>query len=204
MKEIIEKSLKESIEARNGLLEIIPLIEKAARIIWDSLSRGGKIILLGNGGSAADAQHIAAEMVGRFEHEHAPIPAVALTTNSSILTALSNDFCYDDIFVRQMMALLLPEDVVVAISTSGKSKNVIASVEFARSWGARVVSLTGKSGGDLKNISDVCLAMPSERTARVQECHILVGHILCELIEKLWIEEGDGAGTQKGHGKAKL
>lgn len=190
MKEIIEKSIKESIEIKEKLLEMIPQIEKAGKIIWDRLSRGGKIILLGNGGSAADAQHIAAEMVGRFKYEHTPIPAVALTTNTSILTAVSNDFSFEEIFNRQMMALLLPEDVVIAISTSGGSPNVIKAVEYAKEWGAAVVALSGGDGGDLKKFADVCLSVPGSGSARIQESHILIGHILCELVEEMWMKEG--------------
>lgn len=190
MRELIESSIRESIGIKEKLLELVPLIEKAGRIIWSRLKRGGKIILLGNGGSAADAQHIAAEMVGRFKHEHAPIPAVALTTNSSILTAVANDFSFEEIFNRQMMALLLPDDVVVAISTSGNSPNVIKAVEYARSWGAAVVALSGGDGGDLKQAADISIVVPAHTSDRVQEGHILIGHILCHIIEELWMAEG--------------
>ncbi len=189
MRSIIEKSIKESIRIKEELLKMAPRIEKAGEIIWDRLNRGGKIILLGNGGSAADAQHIAAEMVGRFKYEHTPIPAVALSTNTSIITAVANDFGYDEIFNRQMMSLLMPEDVVVAISTSGDSPNVIRAVEFAREWGAAVLALSGKDGGRLAHCADYCIIVPGQSSDRIQEAHILVGHILCEIIEERWMKE---------------
>ena len=204
MRSIIESSIRESIRIKEKLLEMAPQIEKAGEIIWDRLKRGGKIILLGNGGSAADAQHIAAEMVGRFKYEHTPIPAVALTTNTSILTAVANDFGYDEIFNRQMMSLLLPEDVVIAISTSGGSPNVIRAVEFARDWGAAVVAFSGGEGGELARCADHCIVVPGKTSDRIQEGHILVGHILCEIIEERWMQEGASETRPKSNNKFAL
>lgn len=191
MENIVEKRIKESIELKQKLLEFAPKIEEMGRIVWNRLSHGGKIILLGNGGSAADAQHIAAEMVGRFKYEHTPIPAVALTTNTSIITAVSNDFGFEEVFNRQMMSLLLPTDVVIAISTSGDSPNITRAVEFAKGWSVPVLGLTGRYGGKLAEIADVSIVVPAQSSARIQEAHILIGHILCEIIEEKWVRESD-------------
>lgn len=186
MKNTITNSLAETLGNIKKLDTLIPEIESAARLILDRLSMGGKIIIMGNGGSAADAQHIAAELVGRFETDHIPIPAVALTTNTSILTAVANDFGFDEVYIRQMMAVLGKNDVVLAISTSGESRNVNKAVLYAREKGAAIIALSGKDGGHLKDISDICLVVPSHRTCRIQECHIIIGHILCEIIEEYW------------------
>lgn len=188
MKGMITGSLNESLDLHGKCLEMAPVIEEAAGLIWNSLSSGGKLIILGNGGSAADAQHIAAEMVGRFEMNHTPIPALALTTNSSIITAVSNDFGFDEVFYRQMVSLLKAEDVVLAISTSGNSGNINIAVKYAREKGASVVGLSGKDGGELRGICEVCMVVPFNRTCRIQEIHILIGHILCEVIENMWVD----------------
>jgi len=161
------------------LLQIIELSEE----LKACLNRGGKILFMGNGGSAADSQHIAAEIVGRFKKERKGLPAIALTTDTSILTAIGNDYGYDSIFSRQIQALCRPEDVVIGITTSGNSKNVIAAIEEANRIGAVTVGLTGGSGGKLKELCKFNLIMPSSETARIQEAHIFVGHSLCELIE---------------------
>ena len=188
MKTIIKNSIIESLDIREKLLDLIPVIEDACNIIKDRISNGGKLLILGNGGSAADAQHIAAEMVGRFEYDHAPIPALALTTNSSIITAVSNDFGYDDVFSRQMESLLKKEDVVLAISTSGSSENIIKAINKAKQVNVPVIGLTGKDGGDFKKVCDLCIIVPSDRTCRIQEMHITIGHILCEIIEIYWMK----------------
>ncbi|MCD4784129.1 MAG: D-sedoheptulose 7-phosphate isomerase [Candidatus Eremiobacteraeota bacterium] len=186
----INKSLNESLELFEKLGELAPDIEEAGSLILKKISGGGKLILLGNGGSAADAQHIAAEMVGRFEYDHIPIPAVALTTNTSILTAVSNDFGFDEIFLRQMKSLMRKEDVVLGISTSGSSGNIIKAIEYALEHEVPVIGLTGKDGGEMKELCKPCIIVPSERTCRIQEAHILIGHILCEIIEKKWMRIG--------------
>jgi D-sedoheptulose 7-phosphate isomerase len=157
--------------------------ERAATLISEALSRGNKVLWCGNGGSAADSQHLAAELVGRFRRRRPGLASIALTTDSSILTAVANDFGYDEIFQRQVDALCQPDDVVVGISTSGSSKNVYAALQKARQIGGLTVAMTGKSGGRLASIADVCIRVPSTDPARIQEAHILYGHILCEWIE---------------------
>jgi D-sedoheptulose 7-phosphate isomerase len=159
------------------------LIVRAAGLIADSLRRGGKVLLFGNGGSAADAQHLAAELVGRYLKERAALPAIALTANSSNLTAVANDYGYEAVFRRQVEALCGPDDVVVAISTSGDSANVVAGVEAAHAIGARTIGLTGVGGGRLLEACDECVRFPSDDTPRIQEGHTLIGHILCEIVE---------------------
>ncbi|MDD3518915.1 MAG: D-sedoheptulose 7-phosphate isomerase [Chromatiales bacterium] len=158
-------------------------IEIIARVIHDAIGRGGKLLTMGNGGSAADAQHLAAELVGRFECERGGLPAVALTTDTSILTSIGNDYGFDQVFSRQIEALARPGDVVLGLSTSGNSRNVIEGMRAAKDMECHTVGLLGHDGGRLKDMVDVALIVPSQNTARVQECHILVAHILCALIE---------------------
>jgi phosphoheptose isomerase len=160
-------------------------IVMAAEKIASSLSSGGKLLLFGNGGSAADAQHIAAEFVGRFQCDRAPWPAVALTTDTSALTAIGNDYGFEEIFARQVRALGRPGDVVVAISTSGQSPNVVAGVLTARAMGLATIALTGFDGGELARVADLAIIVPGRTTARVQECHITIGHVVCESVERL-------------------
>jgi D-sedoheptulose 7-phosphate isomerase len=156
--------------------------ECAARLI-DTFGSGGKVLVCGNGGSAADAQHIAAEFVGRYETERAALPSVALTTDTSALTAIGNDYGFERIFARQVEALAKPGDCLIAISTSGNSPNVIAAVMAARKIGVSVIGMTGAAGKKLASLSDSCLMVPSTRTARIQEAHIIVAHIWCEMID---------------------
>jgi D-sedoheptulose 7-phosphate isomerase len=159
-----------------------PQIEQAAqKMIW-ALRCGGKVLWIGNGGSAADSQHLAAELVGRFVRERRGLASIALTTNSSVLTALSNDFSFEDVFSRQIEALCCPEDVVVAISTSGKSPNVVAGLCAARRLGAFTIALTGGNGMMAEN-AHLCIRVPSHITARIQEAHILIGHVLCDWVD---------------------
>lgn len=157
--------------------------ERAAALLSDCLLRGNKVIWCGNGGSAADAQHLAAELVGRFQRPRSPLASLALTTDTSVLTALANDFGFEQIFERQIDALCQPGDVVVGISTSGDSLNVFAALRRARELDATTVALTGESGGRLARVADVCLRVPSAQSARIQEAHILLGHMLCEWID---------------------
>ncbi|MBC7331597.1 MAG: SIS domain-containing protein [Synergistetes bacterium] len=149
-----------------------------------TLKNGGKVAFIGNGGSAADSQHLAAEFVGRFAKERAPLPAIALTTDTSILTALGNDYGFEEIFSRQVDALLGEGDLLVAISTSGNSQNVIKAVLKAKDKGVKVVGLLGKGGGVLKDLCDISIVVPSDSTPRIQETHIFIGHIVCEEVEK--------------------
>jgi D-sedoheptulose 7-phosphate isomerase len=162
-----------------------PSVVAAAELIASSLHCGGKLLLFGNGGSAADAQHIAAEFVCRFHRDRAPLSAIALTTDTSILTAVGNDYGFRVIFSRQVAALALPADVVLAISTSGSSPNVLEGAREARRRGLPVISLSGQSGGPLAKLSSIAIRIPSQNTALVQECHIAIGHVLCEAAEDL-------------------
>ena len=160
--------------------------------IADCLDSGHTLYLCGNGGSAADAQHVAAEFVGRFERERAPLPAEALTTNTSALTAIGNDYGFENVFARQVSARVGPSDVVAGISTSGNSENVILAMERAREIGAATLGLTGNSAGArILDVSDICLRVGSNRTARIQEAHILCWHIICGLVEERFADKAD-------------
>jgi len=168
---------------RQTITAALDTIETAAQMLIDCYQAGGKVLLCGNGGSAADAQHLAAELVMRLKLERPAIPALALTTNTSLLTAIGNDYKYELVFVRQVEAFGRPGDVLIAISTSGDSENVIKAVEFARVEGIKSLALTGEKGGRLAEKVDLAIKIPSTNVQRIQECHITVGHILCELIE---------------------
>ena len=163
--------------------DLIPQISIVAEELKACIKRGGKIMLMGNGGSAADSQHIAAEIVGRFKKERRGLAAIALTTDTSIITSVGNDYGYDYIFARQIEALCRPEDVVIGITTSGNSKNVVAAIEEANKLGATTIGLTGGSGGKMNGLCKYNLVMPSSETARIREAHIFVGHSLCDLLE---------------------
>lgn len=165
------------------LESLIPAINAVAEELRACLARGGKILLMGNGGSAADSQHIAAEIVGRYKKERRGLPAIALTTDTSIITSVGNDYGYDYIFARQIEALCRPEDVVIGITTSGNSANVVKAIIEANSIGATTIGLTGGTGGKLSSLCRHNLVMPSNDTPRIQEAHIFVGHSLCEMLE---------------------
>ncbi len=185
MKERIKKIIQESICVKEGLinsrLEVISQIAEAAIAC---LKNEGKIIIFGNGGSAADSQHVAAEMVGRFQKERKALSAIALTTDTSILTSLANDYGFNSVFSRQVEALAKSNDLVIAISTSGNSENVILACQKAREMKLKTVSLTGSSGGKLSKITDISLNVPSDNTARIQEAHICCLHAICEIVEQ--------------------
>jgi phosphoheptose isomerase len=188
-------TLREGIRTQQALLgACTDDIARAAALARATLAGGHKLLLCGNGGSAADAQHIAAELVGRFVRERAPLPAVALTVDSSILTAVGNDYGFEQIFARQVRALGEPGDLLVAISTSGRSPNVLEAVKAARARGLAVVGLTGQGQGDgagdnrLAGACDVCVRVPSRVTPRIQECHIAIGHILCETVDAVTLD----------------
>ena len=188
--ERVKKSLKISGDLKYQVAETLSgEILKAAHTIRDCLSNGGKLLLMGNGGSAADSQHIAAELIGRFKKERKAIPALALTVDSSLLTALGNDYGFDTIFSRQVEALATPKDAVVGISTSGNSKNVILALNLARKIGSKTIGFMGNDGGNMKDCVDIGIIVPSNDTARIQEVHITVGHIICEIIERDLINE---------------
>ncbi|HNZ37081.1 MAG TPA: D-sedoheptulose 7-phosphate isomerase [Candidatus Marinimicrobia bacterium] len=184
MHQKIIAQLEESAEVkRQTIVTAVDSIEAAAQMLIDCYRAGGKVLLCGNGGSAADAQHLAAELISRLKLERAAIPALALTTNTSLLTAIGNDYKYDLVFVRQVEAFGRAGDVLIAISTSGESENVIKAVEFSRVQGIKSIALTGAKGGRLAEKVDLAIKIPSDNVQRIQECHITIGHILCELIE---------------------
>jgi len=159
-------------------------VAAAAWLVAEALARGNKVMFCGNGGSAADSQHLAAELVGRYRRNRPGWAALALTVDTSALTAIGNDFGFDEVFSRQVEALGRPGDVLIAISTSGRSPNVLRAVETARARGLKTIGLAGRDGGPLAALVDVALVVPSDDTARVQECHITLGHILCDLVEE--------------------
>ncbi|MFA4888182.1 MAG: D-sedoheptulose 7-phosphate isomerase [Candidatus Omnitrophota bacterium] len=185
MRDKINDILLESIRVKEDLLrEKIGKIIEISQAAIEALKKGGKILIFGNGGSASDSQHIAAELVGRFKKERPGIPAIALTTNTSILTALANDYSYDIVFARQVEALGQKNDLAIGISTSGKAKNVNSGIKQAKKMGIKTVALTGADGGELAKSADIALIVNSPVTARIQEAHITIGHIICELIEE--------------------
>jgi D-sedoheptulose 7-phosphate isomerase len=178
------EAIRKSIETKERVAkECLDDIIEMAHMISTALQKGRKVVFFGNGGSAADAQHISAELVGKFKKMRPALRASALTTNTSILTAIGNDFSFDEIFSRQVQATLEPGDVAVGISTSGRSANVIKGVEEARRIGAKTVALTGSGGGQLAPLCDHKVLVPSNDTQRIQESHIMIGHVVCELVE---------------------
>ena len=180
----ILKSFQTGTDLRNQVAQdCSENIVDAAVLITQCLRSGGKVLFFGNGGSAADAQHLAAEFVGRFQIERRPLPAIALTTDASILTAVGNDYGFEQIFTRQVQALGRPGDVAIGISTSGNSANVISAIKQAAQQDLKTIGLTGKDGGFLAKAVDVSIIIASTNVARVQECHITIGHILCALVE---------------------
>lgn len=182
---IIQEILEDSINIkRQAFRENSDKLEKVAVIIVDALRAGKKILICGNGGSAADSQHIAAEFIGRFQKERQALAAIALNTDTSILTALSNDYGFDVIFSRQVEALGNQGDIFLGISTSGNSRNVVKAMEVAKQRGMATMALTGQGGGKLGEIADIFLAVPSNITARIQESHIIMAHVICELVEE--------------------
>ncbi len=187
---VIEKSLEQHIEVFQTILTSeINLIRKCAEMIIETLENGGKILICGNGGSAADAQHIAAEFVGRYETERRALSAIALTTDTSTLTALANDYGFEQVFARQVEALGSAGDLLIALSTSGNSPNVNTAVMSARRIGCKTIGLTGSEGKKLASLCDACILVPAKRTARIQEAHITIGHIWCEIVDAKFIEQ---------------
>ena len=182
----LTNSLQEHLETFQKLLDsLLPDIERSGQMICDALTAGKKILLCGNGGSAADAQHIAAELVGCYEKQRQSWPGIALTTDTSALTAVSNDLGYEQVFARQLAGLAQPGDVLIAISTSGKSRNVVKAVEKAKEIGCSTIALTGASADQLGTMCDLVVAVPSTRTSRVQEAHITIGHLWCEMVDQI-------------------
>ncbi|MGN0948159.1 MAG: SIS domain-containing protein [Megasphaera sp.] len=181
---LVEERMKEHAAVLEATAALIPDIEKAGALFKGALASGHKILFCGNGGSAADSQHLAAEIVGRFQKERRAFPAVALTVDTSILTAVGNDYGFDTVFRRQVQALGDAGDILVAISTSGNSRNVLEAIDEAHEKGLKVIGMTAYGGGKMKDACDICLAVPAKVTARAQEMHIMIGHILCEIAEK--------------------
>lgn len=182
----IRQSIEDSIALKNLILKdqiLIETIDKASQAIISAFRNGNKVMFCGNGGSAADAQHLAAELSGRFYYDRDPLPAEALHVNTSYLTAVANDYGYDEVFSRMVKGSGKKGDVLVGLSTSGNSKNVIKAFETANALGITTIGMTGSGGGKMKDISGYLINVPSENTARIQEAHIMIGHILCEIVE---------------------
>ncbi|MEP6923409.1 MAG: D-sedoheptulose 7-phosphate isomerase [Pyrinomonadaceae bacterium] len=194
--QIIENALKAHQFLFDSLLsDEITAIERCGDLICAALLSGNKVLLCGNGGSAADAQHIAAEFVGRYERERRGLPSIALTTDTSALTAIGNDYGYERIFARQVEALAVSGDVLIGISTSGNSPNVLAAVMTARSIGCVTIGLTGAKGKKLASVCDAAVLVPAERTARIQEAHSFIGHVWCEMVDAKFPTEMSGEYT---------
>lgn len=186
MENITIKAIKESVDTKNKILndaELVKLISTVGQVLIDLFKNGNKLMLCGNGGSAADAQHIAAELSGRFNFDRAPLDAEALHVNTSFVTAVANDYNYEEVYKRMVQAKAKTGDALIAISTSGNSPNILAAVNKAKECGVVCIGLTGNTGGQLANLCDYTLNVPSDDTPRIQESHILIGHILCEMIE---------------------
>jgi len=187
MSEKIKKQIADSIAVKRDILdsaELLALIENAASAITDAYKRGRKVLLAGNGGSAADAQHIAGEFVSRFYFDRPGLPAMSITTDTSIMTAIGNDYGFERLFARQLEANGVEGDVFISFSTSGNSPNILAALGVARQKGIFAIGLTGGGGGKMKDLCDICIRVPSAETPRIQESHILIGHIICYLVEE--------------------
>ena len=189
MHSIIQFEFEEHLQTAQATVGLISdSLEITAKICIDSLKQGGKILIFGNGGSAADAQHIAAELVGRYKVERKGLAAIALTTDTSALTAIGNDYGYDRVFDRQVEALANKGDIAIGISTGGGSANVISALTLAKELDCKTIGLSGRGGGEMNALCDVNLVVPAEDTPRIQEMHIVIGHILCHLIEQAFSE----------------
>ena len=189
------KLMKASIATKQELVHsssFVSLVANVSEVLIKALRQGNKVLLFGNGGSAADAQHIAAEFVGRFAFDRAALPALALSVNTSCVTAIGNDYGFDRVFSRQIEAIARPGDVAIGITTSGNSPNVLNAMTAARKIRVHTVGLTGRNGGKLKECVDYCICVSSDETPRIQECHILVGHIISELVERELFHEQSG------------
>ncbi|WP_288745602.1 D-sedoheptulose 7-phosphate isomerase [uncultured Bacteroides sp.] len=189
MEERIKQVIEESISLKSNLLSELgeKFIFQVSDLIVSSINNGGKVLICGNGGSAADAQHFAAEFVGRFMKNRKALPAIALTTDTSILTAISNDFGFDSVFIRQVDALCTSKDILIGISTSGNSRNVIEAFKCAQSKGAKIVALLGNEGGLCAHYADYSYVVSSIESARIQEMHLVIEHLICEFVEKQFV-----------------
>lgn len=186
MNERMTSHIQRSLDAKQAILQdsaFLEKLEQAAKKCADALAKQGKVLFAGNGGSAADAQHLAAELVGRYKNDRPSIAGIALTTDTSALTAIGNDYGYDEVFARQVAGLGQAGDVFIAISTSGNSGNILKACEVAKEKGIAIIGMSGAKG-QLKTIADICLDVPAPETATIQECHIMLGHIICDLVEQ--------------------
>ena len=186
----LARLVRDSVGAHQAVVEaslasLVPQILEYGRLVAEAFRGGKKLLACGNGGSAAEAQHLVAELVGRFHTERRPLPAIALTTDTSILTAVGNDYGYREVFARQVQALAAPGDALLLISTSGNSENILAAAERGREIGTVTIALTGRSGGRLAALADLALRVPADDTPRIQEMHLLIDHCLCEVVERL-------------------
>ena len=184
-RQAIEAMWDEHLGVASALRSLAPEVDRVVTVIARSMAAGGALLVCGNGGSAADAQHITAELTGRFFRDRKPLRALALHANTSSLTAIGNDYGYDEVFAREVAAHAREGDVLLAISTSGNSRNIVRAIEAAREKGMTVIGLTGADGGKMRGVCDICLRVPSSSTPRIQECHILIGHTICELLERI-------------------
>ena len=192
---------RDAVEAAIGDAVFVATIAAIAERIAAALAAGNKVLLAGNGGSAADAQHLAGELIGRFDYDRAPLAAIALTTDTSALTAIANDYGYDRVFERQVRGLGRQGDVLVAISTSGRSPNILKAIAAARAGKLAVIGFTGKDGGDMASRCDLCLCAPAESTPLIQQLHIMAGHIVCGLVEqRLFPRDGTSGGVETAAG----
>jgi D-sedoheptulose 7-phosphate isomerase len=188
MLKMIEKELQAHKETIEKTIEVmVPQIEEATKMVVETLKNGNKVLLCGNGGSAADAQHIAAELTGRYKTERKGLAAIALTTDTSALTAISNDYGYNRVFDRQVEALVREGDLLIGISTSGDSLNIVSALLLAKDMGAKTLGLAGKEGGKMNYVCDLNLVVPSDDTPRIQEMHILIGHIICQSVDDAFV-----------------
>jgi len=183
MKTTIENEFSEHLKVAKNMSTLTSQVEIAAQLCIDGLQNGGKILIFGNGGSAADAQHIAAELVGRYKVDRKGLPAIALTTDTSALTSIGNDYGYDRVFDRQVEALANEGDVAIGISTGGSSSNVISGLKTAKELGCKLIGFSGRDGGEMNTLCDINLVVPAKDTPRIQEMHIVIGHTICHLID---------------------
>ena len=190
---VFASAFEEHLKVIEELRQQQPTLEALARRMTEAVMDGKKVLWCGNGGSAADAQHLAAEFVGRFRRERKPLASLALTTDTSVLTSIGNDYGYEQVFSRQVLALAEPGDIVVGISTSGNSGNIVEALEAAKACGAYTVAMTGEGGGKMAGMADTSICVPTKDTARVQEGHILCGHMLCDWVELAWCQQAGKA-----------
>lgn len=198
--DIIRKRLAESVDVKTRLIKDPSIIRSIENIIGKMVlcfESGRSVYFCGNGGSAADAQHLSAELSGKFYLDRAPLPSDALHCNTSFLTAVGNDYCFEETYARLIKGLGKEGDILFGLSTSGNSKNIIKATEQARKMGLYTIAMTGSTGGKLKDIADVCVCVPSDDTPRIQECHITIGHIICELVESRLFSQKDGYDCKK-------